>query len=100
MNPERRARLAANDAAALIAASLDRPDHANMLPTMRMPCVLLIGALDPFCPNVQKAAETLPNAELVVLPYCDHGAIFGRTDLNLPPVTAFLARVAGPTKAD
>ena len=99
MNPERRARLAANDVVALIAASLDRPDHANMLPTMRMSCLLLIGALDPFCPHVQKAAETLPNAELVVLPDCDHGASFARTDLILPTVTAFLAKVTGPSKA-
>jgi pimeloyl-ACP methyl ester carboxylesterase len=95
MNPGRRARLAANDTAALIAASLDRPDWADLLPTMRMPCLLLTGALDPLCANVQNAAALMPNAELVVLPDCDHVANFGRTDLILPPVTAFLAGVAG-----
>ena len=96
MNPERRARLAANDAAALLAAaSLDRPDYTDLLPTMRMPCLLLTGALDPICANVQKAASMLANAELVVLPDCDHTATFARTDLVLLPVTAFLAKVTG-----
>ena len=96
MNPKRRARLAANDPAALLAAvSVDPPDFTDVLPTMQMPCLLLIGALDPICANVQKAAPLLPNAELVVLPGCDHVANFARTDLVLPPVTAFLARVAG-----
>lgn len=97
MNPERRARLATNDIAALIAASVDRPDYADVIPVMRMPCLLLTGALDPICPNVQKAAASMPNAELVVLPDCDHVANFGRTDLVLPPVTTFLEKVAGQT---
>ena len=95
MTPERRARLEANDAGVLIAASLDRADHADLLPAMRMPCLLLVGAIDPICPNVRKAAEAMAHAELVVLPECDHVATFGRTDLILPVVEAFLARVAG-----
>ena len=94
MTPERRARLAANDASVLMTASLDRPDHADLLPTMRMPCLLLIGELDPYCPDVRKAAGSMPNAELVVLPDCEHVANFGRTGLILPAVTSFLARVA------
>jgi pimeloyl-ACP methyl ester carboxylesterase len=100
MTPERRARLAANDLVALIAASPDRPDQTDVLSTMRMPCLLLTGALDPLCPNVQKAAAALPHAELVILPECDHVANFGRTDLVLPAVTAFLARVGALRAAE
>ena len=39
-------------------------------------------------------AARLPDAELVVLPDCDHVANFGRIDVVLPAVSAFLARVA------
>ena len=96
MTPEVRARLAANDVAALLAAaSLPRPDYTDVLPTMRMPCLLLTGALDPICANVQKAAPLMPDAELVVLPDCDHVANFARTEAVVPPVAAFLAKVAG-----
>jgi pimeloyl-ACP methyl ester carboxylesterase len=95
MNPERRARLATNDVAALMAAARDREDYSDILPNMRMPCLLVAGALDnPICANLQKAAPSMPNAELVVLRDCDHVATFGRTDLVLPVVSSFLARVA------
>jgi pimeloyl-ACP methyl ester carboxylesterase len=95
MTPTRRARLEANDFKALLAMAKDRPSLEDVLPTMHMPCHVIIGELDPYLPQAQDCVKHLPQAELLLLPGCDHSATFARIDLTLPHVTRFLASVGG-----
>jgi len=50
MTPDMRARLQTNDLKALLALTVDRESLADILPTMRMPCLLFVGEIDPRLP--------------------------------------------------
>ena len=93
MTPALRARLLANDLKALLALTQDRVSMAEVLPTMLMPCLLFVGESDPRFAKVQQCARYLPNATFFSLPECDHVAGGARSDLVLPHVTTFLAKV-------
>lgn len=94
MNDVRRARLAANDFAALAAAARDRPSFADVLSSITVPCLLVGGDADGIYPRIREALPRLPNARLRTMPGCDHVATFGRQDLVVPAVAAFLAEAA------
>ncbi len=93
MTPAVLADLMANDLDALLALTQDRPSLADVLPTMSMPCLLFSGTSDPRFPRVKECAQGLANATFVSLPACDHIAALARSDLVLPHVTAFLAKL-------
>lgn len=93
MTPAVRADLMANDLDALLALTQDRTSLADVLPTMSMPCLLFSGESDPRLPRVQECLQGLANGTFFSLPACDHVAAFARSDLVLPHVTAFLAKV-------
>jgi pimeloyl-ACP methyl ester carboxylesterase len=93
MTPAIREGLLANDLKALLTLTQDRPQMADVLPAMSMPCLLYAGEADPRLPRVQDCVENLGNATFFSLPECDHVAAYARSDLVLPHVTAFLARV-------
>lgn len=92
LTPAVQARLAANDFEALLALTQDRPDLADVLPDMRMPCLLLVGEDDPRLPQVQACAQHIPDATLVTFPGCDHMAMFAKREAVVAHLTAFLAR--------
>ncbi len=92
MTPTRRDRLAANDFEALLALSQDRPNILDRLAVTRVPCLLISGESDPIHPRLAEAAALLPHAVFVTLPGCGHVDLFGRIDLVLPHVLAFLAK--------
>lgn len=83
----------ANDLRALAAAAQERPALEEVLPSMAMPCLLLVGEADARYPAVQECAKQIAHATLVSLPGCNHVSGFGRSDLTLPHVTRFLASV-------
>lgn len=87
------ARHEANDLAALLALSQDRVDVSDVLPTMKMPCLLFVGEDDPRLNGVRESARNISDATLFSLPGCGHAAGLARNDLVLPHVTAFLDRI-------
>jgi len=90
MTPEMLARLEANDLAALSALSQDRADCSEVLPTMTMPCLLLVGEDDPRLNGARESARNIPGSTFVSIAGCGHVAGLARHDLVLPHVTAFL----------
>jgi pimeloyl-ACP methyl ester carboxylesterase len=91
--PELKPRVLANDLQALAAAAQERPALEDVLPTMAMPCLLLVGEADAQYPAVQECAKHMAHATLISLPGLNHAAGFMRSDLVLPHVTKFLATV-------
>jgi pimeloyl-ACP methyl ester carboxylesterase len=62
--------------AALVRGIAQRPDPAPALPSLEMHALVIAGEVDPFSPldDVKRAAELMPNAELVVLKGIGHMA--------------------------
>ncbi len=88
--PAMRERLVTNDLDALHALTLDREDFSEVLPTMRMPCLLFAGSTDPRLPQVKESARHMPNAIFFSPMDCGHVAALGRSDLVLPHLRMFL----------
>jgi pimeloyl-ACP methyl ester carboxylesterase len=93
MTPVVRADLMANDLDALLVLTQDRTSLADVLPTMSLPCLLFSGETDPRLPRIQECLRGLGNGTFFSLPECDHVAAFARSDLVLPHVTEFLAKI-------
>ena len=92
-------RIMAADFKALMAI-FDSPiasvDLSNDLPGMPMPFLVLIGENDIFYPP-QKQKElfkAVPDLTFIELPGLNHGTSINRSDITLPYITEFLARVA------
>jgi pimeloyl-ACP methyl ester carboxylesterase len=93
LSPERRKRMLAYDFEALLAVAQDRQSLEAVLPTMAMPCLLIVGEIDEVYPAAQRCAQQMPNVTFVTLPGLDHGEVIRRSDLVVPHVTSFLATV-------
>jgi pimeloyl-ACP methyl ester carboxylesterase len=98
MPADRKAQMLANDFEALIAI-LDSPfkvtDLTDDLPGMTVPFLVLIGENDIFYPY-QKEKElfsVVSDLNFIVLPGLDHLTSFVRSDLTIPYIKEFLARV-------
>lgn len=95
LTPAMRTRLLANDLDALHALTQDRDSNADVLPSMTVPCLLFVGELDPRLVQVRQCASDLPNVTFFSLPECDHIATPARSELVIPHLKAFLAKVHG-----
>jgi len=93
MTPAIRTGLLANDLKALSVLTQDRVSIADVLPTMSLPCLLFAGEADPRLLQVRECAKSLINGSFFSLPGCDHVAALARSDLVLPRLSAFLAKV-------
>ncbi|MEE8046550.1 MAG: alpha/beta hydrolase [Dehalococcoidia bacterium] len=96
VSPAWKDQLMANDFEALSAASKGssmRPDLEDDLPSMTMPFLVYGGEFDGNVEDMEYA-DRLPNATFVSLPGLDHLQSFSRSDLVLPHVKKFLARVS------
>jgi pimeloyl-ACP methyl ester carboxylesterase len=94
--PELIARLVKNDAKALVACrskGLQSAGFAEILPTMRMPCLLYAGEDDPVCAENRKCIRGMPNVTFFSLPGLSHVEAVSRSDLVLPRVKQFLETV-------
>ncbi len=92
-----RARIAANDVAALNAAvAEDRPGLLDRLGGFDRPCLFFSGTDDPLRPEIARAAGLLPRARFVEIAGCNHMTALQRADLVLPPLCAFLGGSAPP----
>ena len=90
LSPEQQAEFFDNDFLALAAAQGDRPPMEDILPTMRMPCLLYSGEVDGVLSDMQKCVQQLPRATFVSFPSLNHPEAFYRADVVLPPVMKFL----------
>jgi pimeloyl-ACP methyl ester carboxylesterase len=87
-----RTRLLANDLDALRTLTQDRESNADVLASMIMPCLLIVGELDPRLVQVRQCASDLPNATFFSLPECDHIASAYRSELVIPHLKAFFSK--------
>jgi len=88
--PAMRERMVANDLDALHALTLDREDCSDVLPTMRMPCLLFAGSTDPRLSQAEEWARRMPNATFFSPMDCGHAAALGRSNLVLPHLRILL----------
>ena len=72
-----------------------RESNADVMASMIMPCLLVVGELDPRLAHVRQCASELPNATFVSLPGWDHADFVVRGDLVIPHLKAFLSKVHG-----
>jgi pimeloyl-ACP methyl ester carboxylesterase len=91
--PALRDRMLQTDCMAQRALLQDRVSQADLIPAMRMPCLLYAGDRDPRHGKAQECAHELPNGRFFTVPGCDHIAAYARGDLVLPEVAAFLSSV-------
>jgi pimeloyl-ACP methyl ester carboxylesterase len=95
-SPARKARMLANDVEALIASWVGRiggPGLEDVLPTMRMPCLLYAGEVDADYPGVKDCCQHIPNVTCFFLPRLNHSEVFAQSNLVLPHIMEFLATV-------
>ena len=96
MPPEAKARVLANDPQALLAvlkALEEWPSAEDLLPTMGVPCLVYAGEADPFYSGAEECVDRMPNATFIALPGLGHTPALYRSDLVLPYVSSFLAKV-------
>jgi pimeloyl-ACP methyl ester carboxylesterase len=97
VSPALQSRLLSNDVAARTASWLGRMDNPGLedvLPTMTMPCLVFVGDADGAFPGVKECVTHMPHVTFASLPGLKHAETFFRSDLILPHVRTFLARVS------
>ena len=93
LTPTMRERLLKSDLDALRALTQDRVSVADVLPSMRMPCLLYVGELDPRLAPMKDCTAALANAAMFTLPGYDHVTTQWQVDTIMPHVKSFLAKV-------
>ena len=96
MAPDRKARLLANDPAALI-ASLQAPRGLTgmdqVLLDMTLPCLLYVGEADSYYSGAKEGLKYMSNARFVSFPGLNHAQTSQASHLVVPHVTQFLHEV-------
>jgi len=93
LSPAKRERMRSYDFTAMRMAAQDRESLESMLPWIRVPCLLFVGARDEVHARAQRAAAAIPGAQFVPLDDLDHGETITRPDLVVPIVRRFLREV-------
>jgi pimeloyl-ACP methyl ester carboxylesterase len=93
LTPTMRERLLKSDLDALRALTQDRVSTAEVLPSMRMPCLLYVGELDPRLAPMKECVQALANATMFTLPGYDHVTTQWQVDQIMPRIKSFLAKV-------
>lgn len=96
--PAMRALQLKNDPRALMAAIKAHTEGASpkpeeVLPNIKLPCLVIVGEADPRFPSAKESAHFMPNAKFVSLSGLNHLECFTRIDMMLPHVKKFLAEV-------
>ncbi|OGN98406.1 MAG: hypothetical protein A2Y89_04445 [Chloroflexi bacterium RBG_13_51_18] len=94
--PDVKAHIFTNDykaLAALCKAMMSFPPVINDTPNMKMPILLYAGEKDFGFQQIIETSKMLPNATLVSLPGLDHMLGGGSTEIVVPLIKEFLARV-------
>ena len=98
ISPERKAAILAQDPKALAAAWQARkeepfPDIPDYLASFTFPCLMYVGENDPRFGSVRETAMHIPGAEFFSLPGLNHPQTNAKSELTLPFINRFLARV-------
>src|SRR5262245_21923200 len=97
VTPSLRERLLANDHAALIACGqgqrLNNKGFSDAVGKIAVPTLIYAGSADPIHNPARQTASEIPGAQFVSLPGLSHVAALCRSDLVLPHVEPFLAKV-------
>lgn len=89
-----RRRIEANDFEALYAVvGIDSSDTSHVPSTMNMPCLVYACESSPLYSSIERCVKKMPNATFVSLPGLDHVQGYYRSDLTLPHIKKFLAKV-------
>ncbi|MFC2004591.1 alpha/beta fold hydrolase [Chloroflexota bacterium] len=97
--PARRAITLANDARAFlvynrISPKIVSPKGEEVLPNIKIPCLIFAGEADLRFQNIKESAALIPGARFVSLPGLDHMQALERIDLVIPHVKEFIAQVS------
>ena len=98
VTPPLRARLRANDAAALIACMQQQTitkAFSDVVGTIAVPTLIYAGSADPIHDAARQSAAEISGAQFLSLPGLSHPAALWRSDLGLPQVQPFLAKATG-----
>jgi len=74
-------------------AFIDWPDADDLIPKMKLPCLLFSGEEDEDFPVIKKSAAMMPDAQFFSLPGLNHALCYQHSELVLPYVKKFLAEV-------
>lgn len=103
MQPNRKACLMSNDPKAIVALMSAEDFTFNLedvLPTMKMPCLVYAGENDTlYYSNARKCAGSMPDATFVSLRGLGHREARDRVDIVLPHVTKFLEKAQNPERS-
>jgi pimeloyl-ACP methyl ester carboxylesterase len=85
-----------NDHKALYAAALcGTVDLSDVLPSINIPTLLIVGTKDVAYDGVRDSLKQLPNATFLSLPNLDHVGSFAHSEITLPYIQAFLKIIDG-----
>ncbi len=79
-----------NDLEALTAAARPRPSMEDVLPNIKIPCLLYAGTADSRHELVESCARRIPGAGFVSFPELNHVECYSRADLVAPHILKFL----------
>ena len=86
------------DFEAQMAVSQDRESLEEVLPTMSMQCMLIVGDGDSVYSLAKKCFPQIPKGKFVTLPGIDHFGGFKRSELALPHIRSFLEEQSKSTQ--
>jgi pimeloyl-ACP methyl ester carboxylesterase len=94
--PSFRTLMLKNDPFALLAAGnsiIDWPSAENLLPKIKVPCLVFAGEADGFCIGAKKAAAAISNARFISFPGLNHVQVNLHPELLFPHMKSFLDEV-------
>lgn len=99
LSADPRVQILAGDAWALLASVREfrwtvSPGAEDVLPKIKIPCLLFIGEADPRFSTARDCAQLIPGSTFVSLPGLGHSTAFPRADSVLPHVKGFLDKVS------
>lgn len=98
LTEEQKARQLANDPRALLTmqkALSGWPGAEDLLPVLKLPVLIFAGDADPAYPGAKEGAARLTDATFVTIPGMDHDRALMHSEMVLPHLKRFLARVRG-----
>ena len=93
MSEEGKKRVRASDLEALHAVATDRESLEEILPSLSVPCLLIVGEQDTVFERAKACAAATPSATFVSLPGLDHGGVLDNPELVVSHIRRFHSSV-------
>lgn len=94
--PQRKALILSRDSRLLLAFTSNYefwPSAEDVLPKMKIPCLLFAGSADPRYSGAMESVKHMPNATFIPFPGLGHSQCLEQIELVLPLIKKFLAEV-------